>query len=219
MTGSKEANNKSVEFAGFQVGSCFGFRGCANRAVCDAGLAEEVRVCLRARNFKAFMQKVVPGALKRHHEFRVSISDCPNACSCPQIVDIGLIGACRPVIAGEACSRCGACIAACREGAIRLSEGAPQVDVANCVNCGKCVEVCPTGTLQAGMRGYRILLGGKLGRHPRLATELPGIYKRKEVAGILKHWLDYYITHCREGERLGEILAREDEAFLKKITA
>jgi len=215
MTGPKEVNNKSAEFAGFQVGICFGHRGCANRAVCDTGLAEDMQVRLRSRNFKSFLEKIVPGDLKRHHEFRLSISDCPNACSCPQIVDVGLIGACRPVVTEEACSRCGACVATCREGAIRLSGGAPQVDAARCVDCGKCVEVCPTGTLQAGTRGYRILVGGKLGRHPRLATELPGIYKREEVTGILDHWLDYYITHCREGERLGEILAREDETFLK----
>ena len=33
-----------------------------------------------------------------HHEFRVSLSACPNACSRPQIVDIGLIGAVTPVL-------------------------------------------------------------------------------------------------------------------------
>jgi dissimilatory sulfite reductase (desulfoviridin) alpha/beta subunit len=44
------------------------------------------------------LKKIVRGSLRIHHEFRISISDCPNACSRPQITDIGLIGACHPVV-------------------------------------------------------------------------------------------------------------------------
>lgn len=219
MERSKEANKGVDEFASYRVESCLGSRGCSNRVVCGAGPAESIRTSLRTRDFKAFSQKIVPGALKRHHEFRVSISDCPNACSRPQIVDIGLIGACRPLVTKQACSQCGACEKTCREGAITRPESVPQVDVAQCLNCGKCAEVCPTGTLQAGKRGYRILLGGKLGRHPSLATELPGIYTEEEVAEILARCLDCYMAYCREGERLGELLAREGKALLREITA
>ena len=64
--------------------------------------------------------------MKMHHEFRVSISDCPNACSRPQIADLGLIGARRPRVTDETCSQCGACVEVCREEAISLREGNPS---------------------------------------------------------------------------------------------
>ena len=40
------------------------------------------------------------------------------------------------------CIRCGACVAACPEGAITLLEAGPFTDGARCVRCGACVEAC-----------------------------------------------------------------------------
>jgi anaerobic sulfite reductase subunit C len=218
MEPSQEAHKIPEEIKGYQVEICFGPRGCRNRAVDGAETIEEVIRCLRTRDLKAFLQKNMIGPLKRHHELRVAIADCPNACSRPQIADIGLIGACAPVVTDEACSRCGACVAACREGAITLAGGAPRLDADKCLNCGQCVAVCPTGALQTGRQGYRVLLGGKLGRHPRLATELPGIYRREEVPVILNRCLDYYMSHCCGEERLGDMMARDGEAILRELT-
>jgi dissimilatory sulfite reductase (desulfoviridin) alpha/beta subunit len=52
-------------------------------------------------------------------------------------------------------------------------------------------------------------VGGKLGRHPRLAEELPGIYGPEEALDIIEKCLDFYQSHCLKGERFGEILERE----------
>ncbi len=196
------------EISGYQLETCFGPRGCPNRAIVCPGLAAELRECLQARDIASFLKRIVPGPLKRHHEFRISLSDCPNACSQPQIADIGLIGACQPTLTPEACSLCYACREACPEGAISFTGNRPGVDKGKCLACGKCSKVCPTGTLQEGQKGYRLLLGGKLGRHPRLATELPGLVAPEDLPGIIEHILDYYLRHCRQGERLGEILER-----------
>ena len=59
---------------------------------------------LESENLKEFLKERVKGPLKLHHEFRVSVSDCPNACSRPQIVDLGLIGALRPGPGEGACT-------------------------------------------------------------------------------------------------------------------
>jgi dissimilatory sulfite reductase (desulfoviridin) alpha/beta subunit len=67
------------------------------------------------------------------------------------------------------------------------------------------MDVCPTGTLATGERGYRVLLAGKLGRHPRLAEELPGIYQEDEVLSILEGCLDYYKKRSKHGERFADI--------------
>jgi dissimilatory sulfite reductase (desulfoviridin) alpha/beta subunit len=103
----------------------------------------------------------------------------------------------------------------CKEKAVILEEGSPSVDPSRCLACGQCVKVCPTGTLREGQKGYRILLGGKLGRHPRLGQELPGVCDREETLRRLGQCLDFYQQCCRQGERLGDILEREGLARLK----
>jgi len=52
------------------------------------------------------------------------------------------------------------------------------------------------------------VIGGKLGRHPRLAEELGGIHDREAALKIINLCLDSYQKHCRKGERFGEILER-----------
>ena len=201
-------NQMEEEVKGFQVETCFGPTGCPNRAVQDKELAKEVEDLLSRRKLKGFLRERVPGPLKLHHEFRVTLADCPNACSRPQIADLGLIGACRPGVTEKPCSRCNACAEACREGAISFREERPVIDDAKCLACGQCLQVCPTGTLEPSARGYRVQVGGKLGRHPRLARELPGIHSAQETLRLVDRCLDHFQRHCRQGERFGEILDR-----------
>jgi dissimilatory sulfite reductase (desulfoviridin) alpha/beta subunit len=51
-------------------------------------------------------------------------------------------------------------------------------------------------------------VGGKLGRHPRLARELPGIHHLEEALKVVDQFLDHYQRYCLKGERFGEILER-----------
>ncbi len=196
---------------GYQVETCFGPNRCPNRAVEYTGMAEKVEGILAQRNLASFLKKRVKGPLKIHHEFRVSISDCPNACSRPQIADVGFIGASEPEVSENRCKGCGACVDVCMEGAIHLTErkfAAPVIDPEKCLKCGQCIGICPTETLTEGRQGYRILIGGKLGRHPQLGRELPGIYAPDEALMVLEQCLDIYQQHCTIGERFGEILNR-----------
>ncbi|MBL7175486.1 MAG: 4Fe-4S binding protein [Desulfobacteraceae bacterium] len=209
-------NRMEDEVKGFQVETCFGPGGCSNRTVNSAALPQQLEETLSKRDLKAFLKERVNGPLKMHHEFRVSISDCPNACSRPQIVDVGLIGARKPEVSGEPCNQCGACQEICRENAISLKDSLPIVDYSRCLSCGQCLEACPTGTLEEDARGYRILVGGKLGRHPRLGTELSGIYELEKVRQVVDDCLDYYQSNCHGGERFGEILERNGVDWLEK---
>jgi anaerobic sulfite reductase subunit C len=204
-------NRMEEEVKGYRVETCFGPGGCPNRAVISDGFPWTLETVVSRRDLRSFLKERVKGPLKMHHEFRISVSDCPNACSRPQIVDIGLIGACVPEVTEEPCSECGTCMEACKENAITVQNDQPSIDESNCLFCGQCAAVCPTGTLKEGKKGYRVLVGGKLGRHPRLAEEVPGIFSRDEALHIVEKCLNLYKERSVRGERLGEILERMEK--------
>jgi anaerobic sulfite reductase subunit C len=207
LTQKRYLARMSEEVKGYQLETCFGPGGCPNRAIDSDRLVERLEQVLKSSNLREFLETRVKGGLKHHHEFRVTVADCPNACSQPQIKDMGIIGAAEPVITEEPCTLCQLCVETCAENAVSLkdTEDMPEIDYGQCVRCGKCIDVCPTGTLATGHRGYRVLLAGKLGRHPRLAEELSGIYQEDEVVGILEGCLDYYKKRSKHGERFAEV--------------
>ena len=213
-------HHQEDEVQGFTVEACFGESGCPNRIDTGENLSQPLEALLRAQNLKEFMQSRISGPLKLHHEFRVTLADCPNGCSRPQIVDIGLISASLPKLGNSPCSECGACLAACREDAITLGgpETGPHFDWQRCLACGQCARACPTGAIACGLTGYRILLGGKLGRHPQLGRELSGIFSAETALAIIETCLTHFKAENREGERFGELLARTGFDFLAPYT-
>jgi anaerobic sulfite reductase subunit C len=212
-------NNMESEVRGYQLDSCFGPNGCPRRAVRNDTLLPRIQSLLEKEDLLGFLKQTVPGELRFHHEFRVTIADCPNACSQPQIKDIGIIGACVPQVTEEACTQCQACVEACRETAVALTEDdtdGPVIDRARCINCGRCTPVCPSGTLASGKEGYRIQLGGKLGRHPRLAMELPEIFSEDDVLRVIRDCITFYKQRSRHGERFADLLTADDlEAYAR----
>ncbi|SPD71790.1 conserved hypothetical protein [uncultured Desulfobacterium sp.] len=200
--------SKANEVKGHRITKCFNTGKCPNKAIIAEGLFQELEKLMSKKELRSFLIKRIEGPLKLHHEFRISISDCPNACSRPQIADIGLIGACIPRVTDNFCNECGLCAETCKENAISLIGNRPRIIQEKCLYCGQCVDVCQSGALSKGKVGYRIQVGGKLGRHPRLGQELPGIYDPEETLKIIDRCVEYYKIHCHEGERLGEIIEK-----------
>lgn len=99
----------------------------------------------------------------------------------------------------------------------------PMFDYGKCMQCGMCVAKCPERALNCMENGYRVVLGGKLGRHPRLATELRGIHDEDVVLAIVSGCLDIYMREYRKGMRfgalvdeLGDVLDEELELLTRK---
>ncbi len=204
------------EVKGYQLDVCFGPSGCPNAIAGSQDLVARIETLLLQSDLLGFLKSKGIRELKFHHEFRVTVADCPNACSQPQIKDIGIIGARRPAISDASCTVCKACVESCRESAITLDnqEPAAVIDWQRCVACGHCIPLCPSGTLTTAAEGYRIQLGGKLGRHPQLARELPGIYASDTILEIIDAGIHIYKTRSQKGERFGEILGPENYDYL-----
>jgi len=71
-----------------------------------------------------------------------------------------------PVINPKLCLNCGACVAACRTGAIELvSSGGEEVHSEihedKCIRCGYCARVCPAEAIKYGEILPRSVVGGK----------------------------------------------------------
>ncbi len=197
---------------GYEVAVCFGSSGCPNPANSCTMLAQDIEDIMIEQDLLSFLKKSVSGDLKFHHEFRIVLSDCPNACSRPQIADIGIIGASVPALSEETCSLCRACVEICDEKAVLLIKGddIPVIDHDKCLMCKKCINACPTGTIFEGEKGFRVFLGGRLGRHPRLAMEMPGLYTHDQVLDIVKKSIKFYKKNSKNGQRFSHILPSVD---------
>lgn len=221
-TQARYLKKMSSEVKGYQVDACFGSSGCPRRAAASDDLVEKIEQLMAKADLLGFLKSRVPGDLKFHHEFRISIADCPNACSQPQIKDVGILGAVTPVLTEAACSACGACTDTCKEAALTENNSGEvrSIDFDRCVHCGACIKVCPTGTLDVDKKGYRVLIGGKLGRHPRLAQELPGVHDAQSVVNMIGDFLAFYKTRSTYGQRFAQLLTEADiEAFAQKWRA
>lgn len=194
---------------GYTLETCFGGSGCQNAVVVSLALVSRLEELLERADLLAFLRKHLDEKLKLHHQFRVTLADCPNSCSQPQIKDIGIIGEAEIACEPEACSGCGECAAVCEESAVTLwDDRLVGIDWKSCVRCGACARVCPTEALKADRGTYRVLVGGKLGRHPQLARELPRGLDADQVVALVSRIVEVYQAHARNGERLGAVMNR-----------
>jgi dissimilatory sulfite reductase (desulfoviridin) alpha/beta subunit len=100
------------------------------------------------------------------------------------------------------------CVAACKEGAIRVVDAEPIIDWDLCARCGDCAAACPTGSLVVEKKGFTILVGGKLGRHPKLAEKLVELADEETVYEALSACIELIEEEGQRGERLGTLLER-----------
>lgn len=85
-------------------------------------LYESLHQMLNDMNFPSHLAKRFP-AIHYHHLPKVNIAGCPNACSQPQIKDIGICGYLTPKFTDTECTGCQACIHSCQENALSWQDG------------------------------------------------------------------------------------------------
>lgn len=207
-------DRQEEEITGYQLDTCFGSGGCPH-TVCDTGpLQEALTRVLKSHKIREFLKSRIRGPLKFHHEFKVAIAGCPNGCSQPQIRDVGILAVTRPAFNAEACSGCRRCTAVCPDNAMFIEEEAVGFRGDLCMDCGRCIPVCHEGALTMAETGYRILLGGRLGRHPRLGVPLSGIYGAEETAAIVSAAISFWKEQPDPLERFAKMFRKEDAATI-----
>ena len=146
--------------------------------------------------------------VRYHNKLRISISGCPNSCSRPQIADIGLVGFICPEFAPADCSSCGSCAEVCPDNAIRFDGDTPWFDFEKCQGCKACSRICPAECIEQSEPSVRIIVGGKLGRHPHLADPVGDAGNPDEAIEVINRIVTDYIDNAEPGERFADYWLR-----------
>ena len=199
--------------------------GCNDDHLCpfsllDArGLIQKLEEALKGSGITGELIKRIEGPVVSHHAFRVAVAECPNACSQPQIKDFGVIVESLPGRGEGNCVNCDLCVQECREAAIVITEAGPVIDHAKCVRCGACAAVCPTSALVIKRTGYSVLIGGRLGRHPKFGVRILEMADEEAVVRALKAVIGVYLQKGGGNERFGAMLDRLGIEYMKKEIA
>lgn len=186
------------------LATCRGTTDGSCRFALPAPAAEQnvLKAIVEQSGWQSFIMEKTGGRVRTHDALRVGVSACANGCSRPHIMDFGIIRARKPQVDETKCVSCGLCTRACPDEAICSILSAPaSIDYRRCLSCGLCEQACPGGALSAKSQGYRVLLGGRLGRRPKLARELPGIWTLDESMGILQGMLESIMSNHRPVKR------------------
>lgn len=192
----------------FSIRGCGGAVGCPLTLVDVAQITERMKTIIEESGLSETLKGRVRGPVLSHHKFKTAVAGCPNSCSDPHIKDFAIVAQAKPGRGAEDCIECLQCVAACKEGAIHVVDAEPIIDESLCARCGDCAAACPTGSLVVEKQGFTILVGGKLGRHPKLAEKLVELVDEEMVYRALSACIELIEEEGQGGERLGVILER-----------
>lgn len=192
----------------FDTRTCRAETGCP-RAVADvAGARDACEAALSGMQAGAILRAKADGPFREHHRLKVAVCGCPNQCSRPQIADVGFVGQRVPGLDLGACIACGLCVETCAEAALTFAGDTLEFCQERCEGCGMCITVCPTGALTVAEEGWRVLVGGRLGRHPRLAARVEACVPVAQAVDDLAAVLRVYGEQGGHDERIGAALDR-----------
>lgn len=200
-----EEAKKAIASCGLSTGVCGPtvrtVTGCQGSYVCPSGKFDS-RLLIKETDGK-FYGAEVPC------KFKIGISACTNNCLKTEENDFGIAGVVEPVWDSSVCTYCGICESICKEDAIKVHPDSLEFFHDKCTFCGDCIEACPTGAWREKRKGFRISVGGKMGRHPKLGTVIFRIVEDKdEVIRLIGKTVDFFREFGNPKERFSGTLER-----------
>ncbi len=157
-----------------------------------------------------YFGKEMPGKV------RIAVSACPNSCVSETLNEIGITGIKAPDRDGGYCTGCGTCVQYCREDALMVKEGRVVLNKDLCLACGTCVRSCVFGTLSSSVSGYRITLGGKRGRHPKVGQHLITVSTAEAALVVVDCIIDWIYRYAAFDKMIVDQIGKDlDLADLK----
>jgi len=146
------------------------------------------------------------------YKIKIGVTGCANNCGKARESDIGVMGMRIPVWSEEQCIGCGACVKMCPVHAITCTDERYQRDESVCIGCSVCSVLCPKSAWGPESTGYTLLIGGTLGKKPRLGIPLrTNIQTEDELFDLVEKTLRFYKKHGQPKERLGHVMSRMGE--------
>jgi anaerobic sulfite reductase subunit C len=170
--------------------ACPGTERCKFANIDTRSLAEKIDTRLFGKNMPV--------------KIRIAISGCPNSCTSPMLNEIGIMGRIRPVRILGQCTGCGTCVEYCKEKAIVIKNGISVLDPNKCVQCGVCIRSCPFDLLKAEHSHYRIVVGGRRGRHPHIGRDLVTIEDEETVIFVVDKIVNWVYRRAWSGRLLSD---------------
>lgn len=182
---------------------------------CQYGLIDTFALSqeIHERFYKGYRQVRLP------HKFKIAVGGCPNNCVKPDLNDIGIIGQLVPAFDEDSCNGCKKCpvVAACPIGATKLADGLLEIDMDKCNNCGHCVGKCNFDAVEAGVRGYKIYIGGRWGKATATGRPLSKIFESKEEAlETIEKAILLFREQGKTGERFASTIERLGFEYVEK---
>jgi dissimilatory sulfite reductase (desulfoviridin) alpha/beta subunit len=203
----------------WQVDACRAKEGqCPFALTALSDLKTQLEAVLSDSDGQKFFRAGACGTDLPHQRLRVALAACPNACTQPQIKDIGVIACLEPRGVRSDCTGCGRCVEACKEGAISMEGELARLTSGRCVGCGLCLPACSQGAIEARELRFRVLVGGRLGRHPKWALELPEKVAPSRLSEVAGRLLSGIIRNAGNGERFSAVVERLGTDHLHTMT-
>ncbi|MDR1764933.1 MAG: 4Fe-4S binding protein [Lachnospiraceae bacterium] len=166
---------------------------CQGQAICPSGCIDTYALAVEISD--RYFGRQLP------HKFKFGVTGCMNNCLKAEENDLGVKGGLAVSWKKDACTLCGVCTKACREGALTQTETEIVLDESRCNHCGRCAKSCPFDAWD-GASGYILSFGGTFGNLIAKGEEILPIIRDKETLfRVADAALAFFDAHGRPSER------------------